>query len=83
MNTVLENVKFAVGAQFMFSEEGLRSIRSFAKENPSIKANNVFEVLAIKTSNAEDEHTELREPTIGATSVKNITTGEVFTIEES
>lgn len=82
MNTVLEDVKFEVGNQITLTEEGKRSIRSFAKENPTIKnAFALFEITSVKTTWAEDEHTELKEQTIGCTGLRNVETGETFTVE--
>ncbi|ADG60023.1 hypothetical protein Acj9p123 [Acinetobacter phage Acj9] len=80
--TYLNEVKFDVGTKITLTDEGRKSVRSFAKKQPALASGAIFEITAIRTTGAEDEHTELLSQTIGATALKNPVTGEEFIIRE-
>lgn len=81
MTSYLNNVKFEVGTRFVFTELGLTEIRRLQKENPII-GHGLFEVVEIRNCLAEDEHTELLDPTIGCTAIKHVESGEVIKIDK-
>lgn len=80
----LNDVKFESGNVVTLTDLGRQSIRTYIKANKTLGlVGEKFEIISTRVSEAMDEFTELTEPTIGATGLKCIRTGEVFDISDN
>lgn len=80
--TMLNEAKFKVGTVVVLTDNFNKFAKPLIKANGGLKNAGEFEILAVRTTNASDEQTDLEETVIGATKLKNVKTGEIFDIDD-
>ena len=84
MNTTYLNpVEIKVGTKITFTELGMKNIKNLKLVYPEKFNTKVYEIVSVIDTMAEDEHTELLEPTVGATALKDTSNGEILAIDAS